>query len=344
MSALFAFRADGSASIGSGHVQRCLSIAEALREAGAECLFLSANDHLAGVIADRGFPLRVLGGDPADLSQELPQLLALLAERPATLLVDTYAATSAYLTALLPHTRLWVMDDFGEDILPCHGIIAYNVYTKIDWYDAHYPLQQKLLGPAYAPLRAEFRGLPARRTREETRSVLVTTGGTDPLGMGEKLLEAAMRRPALAPLRYEVVAGAFHPGLPALQGLSKAHPTIEIHTQATHMAALMTACDLAVSACGSTLYELCACGTPGAIFAFADNQLPGLERFARDGTFLGGGDARLDAGACVDRLLDGIERLAGDAALRRDMAEKMRALVDGEGARRIAGALLASRY
>ena len=106
------------------------------------------------------------------------------------------------------------------------------------------------------------------------------------------------------------------------------------------MSKLMCACDLAVSAAGSTLYELCATQTPAVTYILADNQIPGAEGFERHGVLKNCGDVRTCGGEVLaQRLIGEVTDLAGRFHKRIEISQKQRDMVDGMGALRMIEAL-----
>ena len=99
----------------------------------------------------------------------------------------------------------------------------------------------------------------------------------------------------------------------------------------------MQEADIAITAGGTTVYELCACGTPSVCYVMADNQMPNARALAREGLMLYGGDVR--QGHWQEEVFVRLDRLLADAGLRKEMAAGMQRLVDGKGADRIARAL-----
>ena len=102
------------------------------------------------------------------------------------------------------------------------------------------------------------------------------------------------------------------------------------------MSAFMQKCDVAVSAAGSTLYELCATQTPTATYILADNQVLGAEGFERQGILKNIGDVRVKG--CenlAEELIRNAVRLCREYEERKSIAELQRTLIDGMGVKRI---------
>ena len=102
------------------------------------------------------------------------------------------------------------------------------------------------------------------------------------------------------------------------------------------MATLMRQCDIAVSAAGTTLYECCAVSLPTIFFCMVDNQQYDGLCFSRDSAMLYAGDLRFQKEQCIKNIFSHISYLKLNAGARKIMREKMRYLVDGNGAKRIA--------
>lgn len=338
---MICFRADGDARIGSGHIMRCLSLAGALRDRGERCVFFLADGTMADTVRGRGFEARILGTDRRDMDAELPALLPMLAGARLAV-ADSYALTPAWLAAVRRRCPVAQFDDEDAFLSTADFLINYNLSGLDRGYDRRYAGRpvRLLVGPAYAPLRPEFRGLPARPVRDTVRDVLVSTGGADPENVAGQLLAALARTPGWRDVTFHLVAGALNPRLPALRQAAAALPNVQIHCNVARMDALMCRCDAAVAAAGSTLYELCACGTPTVTYVLADNQTAGADAFARRGLMENAGDCRGDPDF-YPRLLGLLGALCADAPRRAAMADAMRRTVDGLGAQRLAAALLA---
>lgn len=337
------FRVNANPIICSGHVMRCLSLASAFRTQNTSCLFLCSSMHLHETIIAAGHSFLCLNNSWEAPDSELSLVSSILQrESPDLLIVDSYQVTSAYLSALRQLCPVAYLDDLAAFAYPCDFLINYNLYA-LDWtkrytdlYAGHTP--QLILGPSYAPLRKEFQGLSPRTIRPTIQDVLVSTGGADPEGIAVRLLEALPAYKQWQHTCFHFMVGALHPDLPRLQALAAAQPNVQLHINVQKVSDLMVSCDAAIAAAGSTLYELCACGTPTVTYTLADNQLPGAAAFAAHGLMGNAGDCRQNT-EFIPRLLEKLAALS-PSSKRVDMSATMRKIVDGKGAIRLTTTLL----
>lgn len=333
-------RADGNPQIGVGHTMRCLSIAHALRLQGEESVFITADAKTKPLLEEQGFSVICLNSVWNDLERETEQMEALIKrESIRVLLIDSYFATEAYLKRLQYLTQVVCMDDLNDFVRPCSMLINYNLYATGWNYEDRYPDTTLLLGPNYTPLRGEFQRMPKHTASTQVKNVLITTGGSDPFNVAGEFIQAAKGNPKTAALTYHVVAGQFNQHLSMLEGLANTHSGVILHRNVTQMSELMCACDLAISAAGSTLYELSASGTPTICFASADNQLPGLAAFGNS-CMISVGDVRNRMDTVIVKMVNAVETLRENTLHRQKMADSMQTIVDGQGATRIADHLL----
>lgn len=299
-------RADASPAIGLGHAMRCLALAQAHRDAGGEAVFAMEDppEPFAARLAREGCELR----DAAET--------AALAREAAWVVLDGYHFDAAYERTLRAAARLLVLDDHDAD------------------HDADLILRQGLgaragdgvlAGSRYALLRREFRAweTPPRPIACDVSRVLVTLGGGDPGPLIETVL-AAVARPD-----HEVqwITGALNPR-------RDAPPGVEVVVDATDMPERMHWADLAVTAAGSTSWELARVGTPQVAIELADNQRPVARALEQHGIAVRAGwHADLD-GAALAAAIDGLT-----AGRRAEMSRRGRATVDGQGAVRVLEAM-----
>ncbi len=362
-------RADANSKIGMGHVMRCLSVADALVKRGEEVLFVTADDTPVPLLTKKGIPYRVLHTDYADMEAELPELWNALSELPqgpgvpeaalpqrnTFILVDSYYVTEKYLAALKKRITTIYMDDIYAFSYPVDMLINYNIYGEEMGYekDAAFADTKLLLGTEYVPLREEFSAgagyVQSRKvlslgaanvTPAADGGILITTGGSDSFNLAGQLLMEAMKYDALKEKEYHVVSGSLNPHIGELQALAEKHENIHIHCNVTNMAELMAESEVALSAGGSTLYELCAMGVPVIAFSFAENQERLVQTFVKRGIAQYGGNYRTDGNKMIQNTIAGLETLLENENLRAEYRKKARTLVDGKGAVRIAEAIL----
>lgn len=332
---MIVIRADANREIGSGHVMRCLSIADALRREGQQVCFLTADESAAGLLRARGQMFRVLHTDYRRMEGELEKLEALLAQEQGDFfLADSYFVTPEYFRRVGQRLPVGYLDDKCRLDLPVDLLINYNIFAEAPLYEGACAAEL-LLGPKYAPLRAEFAG-GAWQVRERALRVLVTTGGGDRYGLAGQILLRSLALQETAALEYCVVSGAYNVHLEELKSLERQYPNVKIYSNVSNMRDLMEDSDIAVTAGGSTMYELCAVGVPMVCFSFVDNQERIVEGFVKKGLVSFGGNYLLQGGAMAAEAAENIALLAGDRALREEYSRRLKAVTDGRGAERIA--------
>lgn len=329
-------RADMNGVIATGHVMRCLAVADAARGMGEETTFLLADGEATALLEKRGYRYHILNTSWEDMEGELPALRKVIEEQGIqTLLIDSYQVTEKYLTELGKLVRTVYIDDVNAFHYPVSALICYANYYATFKYEENYAAEQLFLGTDYVPLRAVYADCPQKRIAEVVENLLVMSGGTDQYDILSHILRAVQGRNYR---RIEVVCGAYYKNY---DGLCKAYAGCEnvvIRRNVSDLETSMQRADLAITAGGSTMYELCACGTPALSYSFADNQLGNVVQFQRDQVIDYIGDVRyVDV---PDELLKLLDRYDRDAELRRQRSEKMRRVVDGKGAARIARILM----
>lgn len=336
------FRVDSNNVISAGHVMRCLAIAEALRLRTVPCAFLCADKESNELIEGKGFECTVLDGDWRNLDIEVPQLLKLLRKDPApVVMIDTYSVDSDYVANLHQDARLCYL---GSKALVAPDLsLLVNYSTKIDvaFYERTYAASSaKLcLGPSYAPLRKEF-VLRDALASNDVKTVLITTGNTDNEGFANALLKSAVASKLLSNVRFRVVVGPLFQKSDQLKREYGNHARVDLLFNATDMSSIMRSSDLAVSACGTTLYELAACGVPTVGFSLVPEQSASGYSLSELGVIEYAGAAYEDLNGCVGRIVSSLERLAADKEERCSMSKEFHKLSDGRGCDRICDELM----
>ncbi len=259
-------------------------------------------------------------------------------------LVDSYEASDAYLEGLRPLGEVWLLDDLCAHAYPVDGILNYHPFASLDAYQRLYGQGDKQcpnapkfgLGSAYAPIRPQFLGKGEAPLKDRVRQVLITTGGGDADNIAAKVLAAIWEEDCV----YHVVVGRFHPHLSWWRKQEEAQDRLQVHVDVADMASLMASCDLAVTAGGSTIYELASVGLPFLCFSYAKNQ-EALTEYIGSNQIAGfAGAYHKDPIGTLQEMGRQFRGLVGDKGLRSAYSEAEKRLVDGRGAWRAAALLM----
>lgn len=329
-------RVDMNAVIATGHVMRCIAIADAVRALGEETTFILADEQAVQLLEARGYHYIVLHTAWDHMDEEMFVLEAVIKEQKITaLFVDSYQVTKNYLERLSKLVRVAYLDDLDAFAYPVDALICYANYWKNFSYADKTVADGVFLGSTYTPLRREFSGHGAKEIKPQVENLLLLSGGTDSYNVLAGLLAVIDTEKYQ---HVDVICGKYYPNYDALCKTYADRENVHIHQAVSDMIHYMEKADLAVSAGGTTLYELCACGTPTISYALADNQLDNVRQFAADEMIDYAGDVRYEGTigniACI------IEDYYSNYEERKKRSRKMQGLVDGKGAQRIAQMLM----
>lgn len=331
-------RADANDIIASGHIMRCLTIAHALRQTGSQVTFLVSDEDSVSMLQSRQeTDILCLNSSWNHLESELSSLLPILKKHHVDiLLLDSYFVTRQYMEAIQEVCRLVYIDDLQSFSYSADLIINYDLVVDAAFYQDI----PALLGASYTPLREQFQSV-SYSVRETVSSILITTGGSDQYHTASGIIES-MKQYAFYQqpnLTISVLIGKMSGDKDCLHHLAKQDKRICLYENILDMASLLTSCDFAFSAGGTTLFELCAVGVPSISFSISDVQMDCVNAFAKKDIIPYAGDIR-DGASFVSHLLElGIKK-AEDYEARKLTSAKMRDLIDGNGAARIAAAIL----
>lgn len=303
------FRADASLKIGTGHVMRCLTLAEALKERGDEVEFIcrAHEGHLLGHVEKRGFKTHALpqglnhsgfgekitadglpetemlyGRDWLGSSQQQDVALChpILEEiKPDWLIVDHYSLDKTWQASLTGcYDKLMVIDDLANRAHQCDLLLDQTYGRKAEAYEGLVPKKaQLLLGSEYALLRPEFAAWRdyslQRRVNPEFKKLLITMGGVDPDNVTGDLLKVLETTSLPKELEITVVMGVTAPHLEKVKHQAELMPhKTRVSVNVSNMAEMMANADLAIGAAGATTWERCCLGLPSFIVVLAENQ------------------------------------------------------------------------
>lgn len=341
-------RADADTRAGSGHFIRSLALAMAWKDRGGAATFLSrlSSASLKKRASSAGVPVLPLDHphpDPEDLTSTLQILDGMRREgsRP-WLVTDGYFFTPGYHRSVREAGHpLLVVDDTAH--LPRYHasvVLNQNLGAESLEYEGD-PDTAFLLGPRFALLRPEFRSATNSHFSADDRAcrLVITMGGGDPHNVTRDAVRA-VRRLEIANLECVVVLGPDNPHRGSIEEevtSAEGQGRIRVAVDVENMAELFRWATVAVSAAGSTCWELACTGVAGVLIVTADNQLKiASELDARGAAVNLGWHEEVDVVAITGAL----EGLLTDGRRRREMAAAGQELVDGLGARRVAEVLL----
>ena len=292
------FRADASLDIGTGHVMRCLTLAQGLKEQGHSCRFICRDHlgHLNDFIQQKGFDVCLL---PAEVGRSVvldwcphaewltvewqldaqQTLEAIGASQVDWLVVDHYALDYQWEAELLDNVdRIMLIDDLADRKHVCSLLVDQTFGRLEEDYRPLVPMDCQLLcGADYALLRPEFAQWRdyslERRINPTLNNLLVTMGGVDKDNVTTKVLDALKLCHLPELLKITIVLGSTAPHLQQVQQVARSMPwRTEVRVGVENMAQLMAESDLAIGAAGATTWERCCLGLPSVLVVLAKNQ------------------------------------------------------------------------
>lgn len=351
-------RVDASVRMGTGHLRRCLSLAQALTEAGADVVFVCrrldgvsvqvlaasrVTTHWlppppAGFASAADAPPHAVWAGIAQEQDAQDTLQALSGWSPDWVVVDHYAFDARWHRAVRDALgcRLLVIDDIADRDLDADALLDHNWSANHHAkYAAHLHRPPRwLCGPRFALLSSGYRNAARYAFCEVVRSIGIFMGGTDPDGASARALAACRAAGFAGPV--EVVSTSASPHLGALRAACGADPVATLTLDEPDLAAFFARHDLQIGAGGGATWERCCIGAPSVVVAFADNQNAVVEALDSLGAAVG-------SSSDSPHLSNSIRALIEKPELRRNMANSSRELVDGYGALRVAMALLGSK-
>ena len=337
------FRVDASLKMGTGHVMRCLTLAQTLKENGANVKFICRRHEgsLIDKIRSNGFDVHALevseeietdnklvhshwlGATQQQDSDECIDVLS--SEGVDWLIVDHYALDEDWHCNLKPYYRkLMVIDDLADKIFDCDVLLNQNLGAQIEDYKNKISDNcELLLGCNYALLRPEFsdlrgRALEKRKKTIVINNILITMGGNDNENITYDILQQLDGK-----YNITVVLG----GSPVHKDMIIDYAegkNIKVIIDADNMAELMFEADLAIGTGGSTSWERCCLGLPTLLYITAENQRMVAENLEKK-----------SAVVMVKNLKDDLKMIINNIACWKSISNKSQVICDGLGVKRI---------
>lgn len=353
------FRADASLQIGSGHVMRCITLADALRAEGAECHFVCREHpgHLLDLIRSKGFTGHSLSADgfsglqdqaglqpayagwlgatQAQDSASCSEILARIA--PDWLVVDHYALDVEWESSLRKNfSRLLVIDDLANRRHECDMLLDQNLGRSDSDYAGLVNVSCDLLiGTQYALLRPEFANLRevslGRRRTSQLQHILITMGGVDQFNATSATLEALKSCSLPRDCSISIIMGLKAPFLADVIDAAMQMPwPTKVFSNVADMGERMAAADLVIGAAGSTSWERCCLGVPTIMVVLADNQISGACALRQSGSVM----LIEHPSEIPEQLPPAMLSLSFGGSLKK-MSENASKIVDGLGVQRV---------
>ena len=367
---IFVFRSDASTQIGTGHVMRCLALADALAARGGNCQFICREHegNLIDLISSKGFiahaliakapvlciehasDLAAAKHEPAhscwlgaSQEQDAKDCAEILAElHPDWLIVDHYSLDIRWELALKAYfCKLMVIDDLADRQHLSDILLDQNLgRSEKDYAGLLKPDTCALIGPQYALLRPEFAQWReyslARRTQPQLKNLLITMGGVDEGNATGQVLDALKTCELPDDLNITVVMGPHAPWLAQVQAKAKSMAwPVRVLAGVSNMAQLMADSDLAIGAAGGTAWERCAIGLPTLLLVLAENQKSGAQALQKAGAAVMVQDINK-----LNQLLVPLTGLAGKPVELLQLSNAAANLTDGEGVMRVVQKML----
>ena len=351
-------KANGNGIIATGHIRRCMTIAKELSDLGADVEFILSDESSADLLKTLSeedgvfYNATILHSVFSNPLTDFPVMDEMLRdEKPDFFLIDSYFMTEEYFNLLnesikenSPSTKTGYIDDLCKFDYPVDMVVNYDLIFDENMYSA--PV--KLLGGEYAPLRKQFSDIDYN-VKDIAGRAFLSTGGTDPYRVIGTMLKSVYEErevgsnvPCFATdISCDVIVGALFEDeyKEELKELADKHNEITLHEYVTDMSEIMEKADFAVTAGGTTLYELCAIGVPTVVFSMADNQMEFVKGFDKVGAAKYAGDVREDDKVLRKIVTWGVASV-DNKAFRQKMSDSARSIVGRDGAKKIAEAIL----
>jgi len=333
------FRTDASINIGTGHVMRCLTLADELRLKCTDINFICREEpgNMISYIGNRGYKVHQFPGE-IDIETDgrlTKEILSKYEINPDGLIIDHYDIDISWEYPLRKYAkRLMVIDDLANRKHDCGLLLDQNYSNNENCYNGLVPENCiQLLGPEYAILRPQFqraRGNAKKRDGGVNR-ILLFMGGVDSKDITSKALRA-IHMLDRSDIVVDVVIGNLNPYHDEIKILTSKIPNTSCHHNVENMAELMASADLCIGACGITTWERCCVGLPAITIILAENQKNISESLEKEGVLINLGwyhnVTEKNIKEAVEGLIDNPQKLVS-------MSDKSRRLVDGKGVGRV---------
>ncbi|MGE7432226.1 UDP-2,4-diacetamido-2,4,6-trideoxy-beta-L-altropyranose hydrolase [Bacillus thuringiensis] len=340
-----AFRADASIEIGTGHIMRCLTLAQVLRDKGAQIYFIcrKLQGDLHQYILNKGFHVFLLDADGENTNflstvhgsylnwlkyhwfVDAQQTNDILSQLPNFdwLIVDHYGLDKKWESALRKTVRkIMVIDDLANRMHDCDLLLDQNLYDNLNTrYKDLLPKQSLLkLGPKYAILRPEFHAAKKflRKRTGEIERIFIFFGGHDATNETLKTLRA-IKNISSDTLKVDVVVGSQNPHKEEIESYCRSISNASFYCQIENMEEFIVRADLGIGAGGTTTWERCFLGLPSITITTAPNQIEVTKAVSKAGATWNIGTAESVSDETITKCLS---KLLSNSNIVKEMSNK----------------------
>jgi len=335
----FIIRTDASVNIGTGHVMRCLALADELRQRNTNIKFICRDEegNLMELIEKKGYKLYSL---PSDIDMEADckltrEILNTQPTLPDWLIIDHYGINYSWESSLRGFVKkIMVIDDLVDRKHDCDLLLNQNYNTDEKRYlglTTDGCIQ--LLGPEYALLRPQF-FMARKKLRErngDVKRILVFMGGSDPTDQTSRVLSAIkkLNKPDIV---ADVVIGSSNSKCTEIENLISSMPNTTYYFDIENMAELMSYADLAIGAGGTASWERCCVGLPSVVINIADNQTGISKSLSKKGCCI---DLGWYEHVSIEKIKNCLDDLIMNSLQLVKISRECLSLVDGLGSGRV---------
>lgn len=321
-------RADASPIQGTGHVMRCLTLSEALVARGHEVLLMTNESTI---------PWLEKNVDDANVQkitvvQHTLDIDLINKIKPDWFGIDSYVIPSAMISAVnSEHKTLAIIDGDSRGI-EAELYLDHNLGAELNEWPPD--VRNRLLaGSQFVLIRNAI--LDQINTKPQTNSfvphLVAVMGGSDPTGTIVNISNA------LASISENftatIVVGKEWEKL--VNETLESRTGVKIIAPTSNLPYLFGTADIAISAAGTSAWELCTLGKPSLLLAVVDNQVESLEKLIDQQLVLGIDLTRMDNEEVSGLAALRIEELIVDKALRDRLSAKCMQIFDGKGKDRV---------
>lgn len=333
------FRVDSSSILGTGHLNRCLTLAKSLSHNGVLVHFI-CNESSQKIIGPSNFTFHYIGDDlPQDQDILKTSEIIKKIDGEKILIVDLYSCDATYEKSFRPFVKsIVVIDDLANRSHDCDLLVDVTYGREARHYQKLVSKDCQILsGTQYALLSEEFaKSRVVEAALFDALNVHVFFGGSDAQNFTLRFSQLFLS--SIKNIRLTLVTGAFYKFSDTLEALKKTHPDqVKIYSNTKNMASTMVSCNVAIGAPGITTWERACMGLPSVYLATADNQIPILKQLQQEGfcEFLGMASEIKDEDFVGD-----IEIIFKNKVALQRMRQISFDAVDGLGATRVASEIV----